>query len=88
MKRFYNLGVKPEWWKLAPMQAEGWAALHELVNERDPHWTESARNLIRGIILYLLDRDGRATLRSLRAVLSATKSELEELFHDVELPTY
>lgn len=48
-------------------------------NERDPHWTESGRNLIRGVVLYLLDRDGRATLRSLRSVLSATKSELEEL---------
>lgn len=37
VKRFYNIGVKPEWWKLAPMQAEGWAALSQLVNERDPH---------------------------------------------------
>ncbi|MBV7540147.1 5-dehydro-2-deoxygluconokinase [Acidovorax sp. sic0104] len=37
VKRFYNLGVKPEWWKLAPMQAAGWAALEALVAERDPH---------------------------------------------------
>ena len=37
VKRFYNIGVKPEWWKLAPMQAEGWEALSQLVNERDPH---------------------------------------------------
>ena len=37
VKRFYNIGVKPEWWKLAPMQTEGWAALSQLVNERDPH---------------------------------------------------
>ena len=37
VKRFYNIGVKPEWWKLAPMQAEGWAALNALVQERDPH---------------------------------------------------
>ncbi|MEY4758051.1 MAG: 5-dehydro-2-deoxygluconokinase [Pseudomonadota bacterium] len=37
VKRFYNLGVKPEWWKLAPMQPAGWAALNDLVNERDPH---------------------------------------------------
>jgi 5-dehydro-2-deoxygluconokinase len=37
IKRFYNLGVKPEWWKLAPMQAQGWAALAALVAERDPH---------------------------------------------------
>jgi 5-dehydro-2-deoxygluconokinase len=37
VKRFYNIGVKPEWWKLAPMQADGWAALNALVQERDPH---------------------------------------------------
>ena len=36
VKRFYNIGIKPEWWKLAPMQAQGWAALEALVNERDP----------------------------------------------------
>jgi 5-dehydro-2-deoxygluconokinase len=37
VKRFYNLGVKPEWWKLAPMQVPGWSALAALVAERDPH---------------------------------------------------
>ena len=31
VKRFYNLGVKPEWWKLAPMQSAGWAALEGLL---------------------------------------------------------
>lgn len=36
VKRFYNLGFKPEWWKLAPMASEGWAALAQLVAERDP----------------------------------------------------
>jgi 5-dehydro-2-deoxygluconokinase len=37
VKRFYNLGVKPEWWKLAPMQVSGWSALAALVAERDPY---------------------------------------------------
>ena len=37
VKRFYNLGLKPEWWKLAPMQAASWDALATLVAERDPH---------------------------------------------------
>ncbi len=37
VKRFYNLGVKPEWWKLAPMQTSGWKALEALVAERDPY---------------------------------------------------
>lgn len=37
IKRFYNLGVKPEWWKLAPMQVQGWVELAALVAERDVH---------------------------------------------------
>ncbi|WP_295960191.1 5-dehydro-2-deoxygluconokinase [Rhodoferax sp.] len=37
VKRFYNLGVQPEWWKLAPMQPQGWTDLAALVAERDPH---------------------------------------------------
>lgn len=37
IKRFYNLGVKPEWWKIAPMQAQGWSALQALLAERDPY---------------------------------------------------
>ena len=36
VKRFYNLGLKPEWWKLAPMAAASWAALAALIAERDP----------------------------------------------------
>jgi 5-dehydro-2-deoxygluconokinase len=37
VKRFYNLGVQPEWWKLAPMLPQGWSDLAALVAERDPH---------------------------------------------------
>ncbi len=37
VERFYNLGVKPEWWKLAPMQAQGWRKLEALIHERDRH---------------------------------------------------
>jgi 5-dehydro-2-deoxygluconokinase len=36
VKRFYNLGLKPEWWKLAPMSSASWAALATLIAERDP----------------------------------------------------
>lgn len=36
IKRFYNLGIKPDWWKLAPMAAGGWDALARLIAERDP----------------------------------------------------
>jgi 5-dehydro-2-deoxygluconokinase len=36
VKRFYNLGLKPEWWKLAPMRSASWETLAALVAERDP----------------------------------------------------
>ena len=28
IQRFYNLGIRPEWWKLAPMAAEAWERLY------------------------------------------------------------
>jgi 5-dehydro-2-deoxygluconokinase len=37
VRRFYNLGVKPEWWKLAPMSAAGWSALATMVKDADPY---------------------------------------------------
>ena len=37
LKRLYNLGVQPEWWKLEPMPAAAWSALDALIAERDPH---------------------------------------------------
>ncbi len=37
VRRFYNLGIKPEWWKLAPMRASGWDVLADLVTARDPY---------------------------------------------------
>ncbi|WP_197335975.1 DUF2090 domain-containing protein, partial [Ralstonia solanacearum] len=37
IKRLYNLGIKPEWWKLGVMRASAWEALGALVAERDPY---------------------------------------------------
>jgi len=37
LKRLYNLGIYPEWWKLEPMSAPQWAAIDALIAERDPH---------------------------------------------------
>jgi 5-dehydro-2-deoxygluconokinase len=37
LKRLYNLGIQPEWWKLAPMPAAEWRAIDALVAERDPY---------------------------------------------------
>jgi 5-dehydro-2-deoxygluconokinase len=37
IQRLYNIGLKPEWWKLAPLSAAGWAELGRLVEQYDPH---------------------------------------------------
>ncbi|CAG1005414.1 5-dehydro-2-deoxygluconokinase [Burkholderiales bacterium] len=37
LKRLYNLGFMPEWWKLEPMSAGEWSAVDALIAERDPH---------------------------------------------------
>jgi 5-dehydro-2-deoxygluconokinase len=52
IKRFYNLGVLPEWWKLAPMASQGWDALAELIAERDP--------LCRGVVILGLNQPVQA----------------------------
>jgi 5-dehydro-2-deoxygluconokinase len=37
VKRLYNLGILPEWWKLPPPARDAWPALDALIAERDPH---------------------------------------------------
>ena len=37
LKRLYNLGIFPEWWKLEAMDEPQWAAIDALVAERDPY---------------------------------------------------
>ncbi len=37
MKRFYNLGIYPEWWKLEPLDAAQWDGVDALIDERDPY---------------------------------------------------
>ncbi len=37
MKRLYNLGIFPEWWKLPPPAAAEWPAIDALIAERDPY---------------------------------------------------
>ncbi|MGF6345828.1 bifunctional 5-dehydro-2-deoxygluconokinase/5-dehydro-2-deoxyphosphogluconate aldolase [Variovorax sp. W2I14] len=36
IERLYNLGFRPEWWKLSPMAPAAWDRLAQLVAERDP----------------------------------------------------
>lgn len=36
MQRFYNLGVRPAWWKLEPPSKAAWRAITEVIKARDP----------------------------------------------------
>jgi 5-dehydro-2-deoxygluconokinase len=36
IKRFYNLGVRPAWWKLQPQTPASWRAIADVIAERDP----------------------------------------------------
>ncbi|MDI9408845.1 MAG: 5-dehydro-2-deoxygluconokinase [Candidatus Pacebacteria bacterium] len=37
IKRLYNIGLRPEWWKLPPLESQAWQDLASLVAERDPY---------------------------------------------------
>jgi 5-dehydro-2-deoxygluconokinase len=41
LKRFYNIGIRPAWWKLEAQSAASWRAIGELIEERDP-WCNGA----------------------------------------------
>ena len=47
VKRFYDLGIQPDWWKLPPLQNESWNAMSSLIIEQDPY--------CRGIVILGLD---------------------------------
>jgi len=36
IQRFYNLGVRPAWWKLQPQTRASWQAIAQVIAERDP----------------------------------------------------
>jgi len=62
VQRLYNLGLRPEWWKLAPMQATGWQALEQLVRARDPQ--------CRGAVILGLNQPIAALAQSFRQATS------------------
>ena len=57
LKQFYDLGIKPEWWKLESMTAAQWRMIDELIAERDPY--------CRGVLLPRAERSGGETRRGL-----------------------
>lgn len=52
-------------------------------NDKDPHWTDAARNLIRGLTLHLISGDGPATIRELRRLLNTDPAELETVLQSM-----
>jgi len=58
MKRLYNLGIHPEWWKLEPMSPSQWQALDALVAERDPY--------CRGVLLLGLNAEASTLAQGFR----------------------
>ena len=47
LTRFYNLGIRPDWWKLPAPSKAVWQKLTDLINARQPH--------CRGVVLLGLD---------------------------------
>ena len=37
LKRFYHLGIKPDWWKLPALQDKSWKLVSDIILEHDPH---------------------------------------------------
>jgi 5-dehydro-2-deoxygluconokinase len=65
VKRLYNIGVYPDWWKLEPLSVSQWQALDALIAERDPY--------CRGVVLLGLNAAPEALAAAFReAAGSAT----------------
>jgi len=59
MRRFYDLGVRPAWWKLEPLASDAaWEAVGSVISEFDLH--------CRGVVVLGLDAPMDALLESLR----------------------
>ena len=37
LQRFYNLGVRPAWWKLEPPSSDAWPRIEAVIDAGDPH---------------------------------------------------
>ncbi|MCO7614057.1 5-dehydro-2-deoxygluconokinase [Pseudomonas chlororaphis] len=58
LKRLYNLGIYPAWWKIEAQSAEEWQKLDELIQERDPY--------CRGVVLLGLNASAEALAEGFR----------------------
>ncbi|MFT0169201.1 bifunctional 5-dehydro-2-deoxygluconokinase/5-dehydro-2-deoxyphosphogluconate aldolase [Paraburkholderia mimosarum] len=63
LKRLYNIGLYPEWWKLEPMDAAQWHDIDALVAERDPY--------CRGVVLLGLSAPIEQLVEGFRAAATS-----------------
>ncbi|HEX4269665.1 MAG TPA: 5-dehydro-2-deoxygluconokinase [Steroidobacteraceae bacterium] len=60
LERMYELGIRPDWWKLEPSDAPAaWAAIQDTIRRRDP--------LCRGVLVLGLAVDARSLASAFRA---------------------
>ncbi|QZI68223.1 5-dehydro-2-deoxygluconokinase [Pseudomonas protegens] len=58
LKRLYNLGIYPAWWKIEAQSAEEWQKLDELIQARDPY--------CRGVVLLGLNASAECLAEGFR----------------------
>lgn len=59
LRRFYNLGVRPDWWKLEAQTRKGWQAVSNVIADCDPH--------CKGVVMLGLGAD-QATIHEALAI--------------------
>ncbi|WP_260954659.1 bifunctional 5-dehydro-2-deoxygluconokinase/5-dehydro-2-deoxyphosphogluconate aldolase [Pseudomonas citri] len=64
LKRLYNLGIFPAWWKIEAQTAEQWRQLDELIQQRDPY--------CRGVVLLGLNAPPAALAEGFRQASQST----------------
>ncbi|MEP3280036.1 MAG: 5-dehydro-2-deoxygluconokinase [Stappiaceae bacterium] len=64
MRRLYDLGIKPDWWKLEPQtDAAAWQNIDRLIDERDPY--------CRGVVILGLNAPEQELLDSFKTAQTA-----------------
>lgn len=64
LKRLYNLGIYPAWWKIESQSAEVWEQLDALIHERDPY--------CRGVVLLGLNAPAETLAAGFRQAAKST----------------
>lgn len=64
LKRLYNLGIFPAWWKIEAQTAQEWKQLDELIQQRDPY--------CRGVVLLGLNAPATALAEGFRQASQST----------------